>query len=312
MRAGVLRARDRHHAHPPGGHARLRSVPPRRRRGRPVARADRFLQLRRGVPAQARDRDVRAHQAQLSAHLSLHEHERAGVQRGSGQAAGAVGDRRGHVLDRWRHGRRATPSTGRRGDFEKAIRNLRFAADEKRATGSDLPFLNWRYILFTHNDSDAEMAQARAMAADIGVDRLCWELTDHPEEMFSRRFRAGLARAGGDQARKSGTTTTSATPSPARRPARRSTSARAEPWRQPSADSRASPVDGAAGPPGADRCTVRNLSTGAFPAQASYGRRLVRLGAQLCDRNRTVINRDFERAWLPAHAAPGAVRRRCR
>src|SRR6187397_420176 len=46
----------------------------------------------------------------------------------------------------------------RRGDFDKALRNLGFAADEKRATGSDLPFLNWRYILFTHNDSDAEMA----------------------------------------------------------------------------------------------------------------------------------------------------------
>ena len=79
----------------------------------------------------------------------------------------------------------------KRGDFEKAIRNLRWAADEKRATGSDLPFLNWRYILFTHNDSDAEMAQARAMAAEIGVDRLCWEVTDHPEDMFSRRFLPG-------------------------------------------------------------------------------------------------------------------------
>ena len=45
--------------------------------------------------------------------------------------------------------------------------------------------------------------------------------------------------------------------------------------------------------------TVRNLSTRPFPAQATYGRRLVRLGAQLCDRNNTVINRDFDRAWLP-------------
>jgi hypothetical protein len=51
--------------------------------------------------------------------------------------------------------------------------------------------------------------------------------------------------------------------------------------------------------------TVRNLSTRPFPAQASYGRRLVRLGAQLCDRERTVINRDFERAWLPATLQPG-------
>jgi hypothetical protein len=52
--------------------------------------------------------------------------------------------------------------------------------------------------------------------------------------------------------------------------------------------------------------TVRNLSTRPFPAQASYGRRLVRLGAQLCDREHNVINRDFERAWLPATLPPGA------
>src|SRR5215218_706371 len=79
----------------------------------------------------------------------------------------------------------------RRGDFEKAIRNLRFAADEKHAAGRDLPFINWCYILFTHNDSDQEMQLARTMAAEIGVDRLCWELTDHPEDLFSRRFLRG-------------------------------------------------------------------------------------------------------------------------
>ena len=38
---------------------------------------------------------------------------------------------------------------------------------------------------------------------------------------------------------------------------------------------------------------VRNLSTRAFPANASYGRRLVRLGAQLCRPDGTLINRDF-------------------
>jgi hypothetical protein len=79
----------------------------------------------------------------------------------------------------------------RRGDFEKAIRNLRTAADEKRSAGRDLPFINWRYILFVHNDSDEEMNRARHLASDMGVDRLCWELTDHPEELFSRRFLPG-------------------------------------------------------------------------------------------------------------------------
>ena len=29
------------------------------------------------------------------------------------------------------------------------------------------------------------------MAADLGVDRLCWEITDHPEDSFSRRFAPG-------------------------------------------------------------------------------------------------------------------------
>ena len=68
----------------------------------PVARADRLLQLRRGVPAQARGRDVRVHQDELSAHLPLHEHQRAGALGGAGAPAGALGHRRGDVLDRRR------------------------------------------------------------------------------------------------------------------------------------------------------------------------------------------------------------------
>ena len=47
------------------------------------------------------------------------------------------------------------------------------------------------------------------------------------------------------------------------------------------------------------RTRVRNLSARAFPSQASYGRRLVRLGAQLCAANGTLIERDYARAWLP-------------
>ncbi len=64
-------------------------------------------------------------------------------------------------------------------------------ADEKARSGRDVPQLNWRYILFTWNDNDDEMARARELAQEIGVDRLCWEITDHPEDSFSRRFVAG-------------------------------------------------------------------------------------------------------------------------
>ena len=78
-----------------------------------------------------------------------------------------------------------------RGDFNKAIANLTAAVDEKRRSGRDVPFINWRYILFIWNDSEGEMALARKVASDIGVDRLTWEITDHPENAYSRRFVPG-------------------------------------------------------------------------------------------------------------------------
>jgi hypothetical protein len=186
-----------------------------------------------------------------------------------------------------------------RGDFEKALRNLRCAADEKRAGGRDVPVVNWRYILFTHNDSDEEMQRARTLAAEMGVDRLCWELTDHPEDMFSRRFLPG-------------------TPALER--------IRHEVWDDnnlgnaiPGATPRAAiavralipalPIIARPGRPVTVKTDVRNLSTRPFPATASYGRRLVRLGAQLCGPDGTVVNRDFERAWLPDTLPPGATAR---
>jgi len=182
-----------------------------------------------------------------------------------------------------------------RGRFDVAIATLRAMADEKRSAGRDLPFLNWRYILFNWNDSDAEMARARDLAADIGVDRLCWELTDHPEDAYSRRFGAG---------------------SPALDAIRR------EIWDDnnlgnaiPGATPRARidvrtlvpgiPIVARAGRPVQVRTRVHNLSTRPFPAQATYGRRLVRLGAQLCAEDGTMLNRDVARAWLPATLGPG-------
>jgi hypothetical protein len=185
----------------------------------------------------------------------------------------------------------------KRGDFSSAIRNLATAAEEKQKAGRDVPFLNWRYILFTHNDSDKEMRRARTIAADIGVDRLCWELTDHPEDMFSRRFVPGTRDLAAIKHEvwddnNLGNAIPGATPQ-----------ARI----QVKGLLGALPLIARAGRPLDVRASVHNLSTRPFPAQASYGRRLVRLGAQLCDRERNVINRDFERAWLPASLQPGAA-----
>ena len=193
----------------------------------------------------------------------------------------------------------ATPeSYGRyrqRGRFDVAIQTLKTMADEKRRSARDLPFLNWRYILFVWNDSEQEMNRARELAAEVGVDRLCWEITDHPESAYSRRFIPGSSDL---------------------------ESIRKEVWDDndlgnaiPGAMPRARidvrtyvpglPLLARVGRPLAVRTRVHNLSTRPFPARATYGRRLVRLGAQLCAESGILINRDFARAWLPRTLEPG-------
>jgi hypothetical protein len=189
-----------------------------------------------------------------------------------------------------------------RGDFAKAIRNLTAVVDEKRKNGLDVPFVNWRYILFVHNDSDEEMTRARQMAADIGVDRLSWEITDHPEDMFSRRFLPGTpeyARIEHEiwDRNNLGNAIPGATP-------RARIEVGSSSWLDRIGGA---PISAAAGEPVAITTRVTNLSTRPFPAQASYGRRLVRLGAQLCAADGTLINRDYERAWLPSHLQAGAT-----
>ena len=182
-----------------------------------------------------------------------------------------------------------------RGDFAKALANLRAMADEKARHGRDVPHLNWRYILFKWNDHDEEMNEARRLAVEIGVDRLCWEITDHPEDSFSQRFRPGtpdykvIENEIWDQSGL-GNAIPVATP-------------RAQ------IDVRtlvpALPIMARRGRTLQVQTRVTNLSNRRFAAQASYGRRLVRLGAQLCAADGTVINRDYARAWLPHHLEGG-------
>ena len=181
-----------------------------------------------------------------------------------------------------------------RGDFDKAIANLRAMADEKARAGRDVPFLNWRYILFKWNDNDGEMRRAREIAADAGVDRLCWELTDHPEDAFSRRFLPGTPDLAAIQREiwddnNLGNAIPGATPRAKIHVARRLSL----------------PVVARRGRTVTIPARIHNLSTRRFAAQASYGRRLVRLGAQLCAADGTVVNRDHARAWLPHHLEGG-------
>jgi hypothetical protein len=184
-----------------------------------------------------------------------------------------------------------------RGKFDVALANLRAMADEKARAGRDVPHLNWRYILFKWNDHDEELARARQLAGEVGVDRLCWEITDHPEHAFSRRFVAGSPEL--DAIRHEiwddnnlGNAIPGATP--------RATIDLMH-W-LPTLPLRTRPSETLA-----MSARVKNLSTRSFRAQASYGRRLVRLGAQLLDGSGNLLNRDHARAWLPGDVPPGGT-----
>jgi len=181
-----------------------------------------------------------------------------------------------------------------RGRLDVAIATLRAMVDEKRKAGRDVPVINWRYILFTWNDSDEEMDRARQMAAEIGVDRLTWEITDHPEDGFSRRFVPGTP----DYERikyEVWDTNNLGNAIPGAMPRARIEVSTVWPGL---------PLVARRGRTFTVRARVHNLSTRPFPREASYGRRLVRLGAQLCDASGTVVERDYARAWLP-HAIEG-------
>jgi MoaA/NifB/PqqE/SkfB family radical SAM enzyme len=182
-----------------------------------------------------------------------------------------------------------------RGKLDVALGNLRAIADEKRRAGRDVPFVNWRYILFRWNDSAAEMDRARVLAEEIGVDRLTWEITDHPESAYSRRFAPGTPDHAAIR-REIWDDNNLGNAIPGATPNARIDLSRLVPGL---------PLLGRRGARMRVRTRVKNLSSRPFPAQASYGRRLVRLGAQLCAADGSVTDRDHARAWLPSTIGPG-------
>ena len=178
------------------------------------------------------------------------------LHRGAGAPARALGHRRSDVLDRRRVAGELRASTGSAATStwrsptcaRWPTRSAGAAATCRSSTGAT--------SCSTGTTATRRWTRARQLAADIGVDRLCWEITDHPEDAYSRRFVPGHAGARARSATRSGTTTTSATRFPARRRARdRRAHAAARPAARRAAPARPLHV----------RTRVQNLSTRPFP-----------------------------------------------
>ena len=241
---------------------------------------------------------------QLPAHLPLHEHQRPGVHRGAGAAPRALGHRRGDLLDRRRDAGDATCSTGSAATSTRRSRNLRALADEKRRSGRDVPFINWRYILFTlerqRRGDGRSRGSWRPRSASIGCAGRSPITPRTPSRGGSCRARRTTSASG----TRSGTTTTSATRSPAPRraraidvrdaAARRCRSSARRGTAAAGAHARAQPVDA--------RRSRRRPATAAGSCAS----------ARSCARaDGTLIDRDYARAWLPHDARRRRARPTC-
>ena len=164
------------------------------------------------------------------------------------------------------------------------------------ALGRDVPVINWRYILFNWNDNDARDGAGPARWPPSGASTAC---------------------AGRSPITPSTPTRAASRPAPTDHAAIRheiwddNNLGNAIPGAMPRAriEVRDAPPDAAlyATPGKTVRIAtrVRNLSQRPFPATATYGRRHVRLGAQLASADGAIVDRDWARAFLPHPVAGG-------
>lgn len=177
------------------------------------------------------------------------------------------------------------------GDFAKLLKNMAALVREKRRLGREVPFINWRYILFNWNDSFRQMARARRLAKKIGVDRLTWEITDHPAAAVSKKYQVGTAA----WKRIYYQIWDSSQIGSALKGKQYSARIKVGQKRLAARPGRPLLLDVA----------VKNCGGVPWITQAFSGRRWVRLGAQLHDAEKRLLELNYARAFLPRPLAGG-------
>jgi len=179
----------------------------------------------------------------------------------------------------------------RGGKFDRVMDNMKQLLEERNRRGKEYPIVNWRYILFSWNDSDKKMNQTRRMAKKIGVDRLVWEITDHPEEAKSEKYQIGTP--GWKKIYHEIWDTNSL--ASAIRNKRYLAKLRVTGKRQRIQK----------GEPFSMNLKIKNTGTHHWRMAAPGFIYTVRLGGQLYDQKRNPIDRDFARAFIPEDGPPG-------
>jgi hypothetical protein len=177
------------------------------------------------------------------------------------------------------------------GDFARVLKNMAALVAAKRRRGREVPFINWRYILFRWNDSFRQMARARVLAKKAGVDRLTWEITDHPPGAASEKYRIGSPA----WKRIFFQIWDSSQIGSAVKGTRYMAGIRTRRKRLAVRVGEKTLLDVA----------VTNRGGATWITQAFSGRRWVRLGAQLHDSDKRMLELNFARAFLPHPLARG-------
>jgi MoaA/NifB/PqqE/SkfB family radical SAM enzyme len=179
----------------------------------------------------------------------------------------------------------------RGGRLDRVIRNMKHLLAERNRRGKEYPLVNWRYILFNWNDSRRKMNKTRRMARRLGVDRLVWEITDHPEEAKSEKYQVGTTAWEKIYDEIWDTNMLASAIRNRRYLARLRVLKKKRRYES--------------GRPFTMRLKIRNTGTHHWQKAAPGFTASVRLGGQLFDGKKRLIDQDFARAFIPEDAPPG-------
>ncbi len=180
----------------------------------------------------------------------------------------------------------------RGGDFGRVMENMKNLVAQRQSMERELPVINWRCILFRWNDSNRVMKKVRKLASESGVDRLTWEITDHPASAKSVRYQVGTPHW--EKIFHEIWDTSQLTN--AIRKKRHLARIHLDSFKQEGKSGKEKPEI---------KVRIKNIGGALWRRQTAIGRHTVRLGAQLHDESGVLLDLNFARAFLPHDVKKG-------